>query len=133
MIETFNPDNYVINCVKENNYDKFYIREMGFRKKLKYPPYYYLVGIKVIGKDYKKNLEYAKKVQYYLSNNLDKETIVLGPTTASILKFKNEYRMQIIIKYKYDNKLLGVLKDLDKIFANNKDSYLEIDFNPLRI
>ena len=133
VIQTFNPDNYVINCVKENNYDKFYIREMGFRKKLKYPPYYYLVGIKVIGKDYKKNLEYAKKVQYYLSNNLDKETIVLGPTTASILKFKNEYRMQIIIKYKYDNKLLGVLKDLDKIFANNKDSYLEIDFNPLRI
>ena len=133
VIQTFNPDNYVINCVKENNYDKFYIKEMGFRKKLKYPPYYYLVGIKIIGKNYEKNLENAKKLKYYLSNNLNKDTIVLGPTTAAILKFKNEYRMQIIIKYKYDDKLLSVLKDIDKLFIDNKESYLEIDFNPLRI
>ena len=133
IIQTFNPDNYVIECVKANNYDKFYLQEMQFRKKLKYPPYYYLVSIKVIGKDYGKTIENAQKAKKYLDDNLNKETIVLGPTTASVFKFNNEYRMQIIIKYRFDSLLIQTLKELDNIFINNKDNYLEIDFNPLRI
>lgn len=68
-----------------------------------------------------------------MDDNLNKETIVLGPTTASVFRFNNEYRMQIIIKYKFDDKLMATLKDLDNIFSGNKDNYLEIDFNPLRI
>ena len=133
IIQTFNPDNYVIECVKSNNYDKFYLQEMNFRKKLRYPPYYYLVGIKVIGKVYEKTIEDARKVKKYLDDNLNKETIVLGPTTASVFRFNNEYRMQIIIKYKSDDKLMATLEDIDNIFSGNKDNYLEIDFNPLRI
>ena len=133
VIQTFNPDHYVIECVKENNYDKFYLQEMQFRKNLKYPPYYYLVSIKVIGKIYEETITNAKKAKKYLDDNLCKDTIILGPTTASVFKFNNEYRMQIIIKYKYDDKLMDVLKDLDNIFINNKECYLEIDFNPLRI
>ena len=133
IIQTFNPDNYVIECVKNNNYDRFYLQEMQFRKNLKYPPYYYLVSIKVIGKIYEKTIENSQKVKKYLVDNLNKETIVLGPTTASVFKFNNEYRMQIIIKYKFDDKLMETLKDLDNIFSSNKDNYLEIDFNPLRI
>ena len=133
IIQTFNPDNFCLNCVKENNYDKFYVQEMNFRKNLIYPPYYFMVGIKIIGKDYEKTLANAKKAKYYLTQNLNKDTLVLGPTTAAILKFNNEYRMQIIIKYKFDDKLMPTLKELDNIFINIKDSYLEIDFNPLRI
>ena len=133
VIQTFNPDHYVIECVKENNYDKFYLQEMQFRKNLKYPPYYYLVSIKVIGKNYEEIITNAKKAKKYLDDNLNKDTIILGPTTESVFKFNNEYRMQTIIKYKYDDKLMDVLKDLDNIFINNKECYLEIDFNPLRI
>lgn len=132
VIQTFNPDNYVIKCVKENSYDRFYLEEMNFRKKLKYPPYYYLVGIKVIGSNYDKTLENSKKAKDYLSNNL-KDAIVLGPTTASVFKFNNEYRMQIIIKYKYCDNLKIVLKELDNIFIFNKDARIEIDFNPINI
>ena len=64
---------------------------------------------------------------------MEHNTIVLGPTTAAIFKFNNEYRMQIIIKYKIDKKLMATLKDLDNIFVKINDSRLEIDFNPLRI
>ena len=52
---------------------------------------------------------------------------------ASILKFKNEYRFQIIIKYKYDKYLKQVLKELDNIYIYNKNCYLDIDINPLHI
>lgn len=132
IIQTFNPDNYVIKCAKENSYDKFYLYEMNFRKKLKYPPYYYLVSIKIIGKSYEKTIEASKKAKKYLEKRLS-DVIILGPTTAQVFKFNNEYRMQIIIKYKKCINLMPVLKELDNIFITSKETRLEIDFNPINI
>ena len=133
IIQTFNPDNYVINCVKNNSYDAFYNLEMPLRRKLKYPPYYYLIGLKVIGKDYTKTLQEAQKIKKYLDSKVDAETIVLGPTTALILKFNNEYRFQIIIKYRFDKKIIPTLKEIDNMYILNKDLYVDIDINPSRI
>ena len=132
IIQTFNPDNYVIKCVQENSYDKFYLHEMNFRQKLKYPPYFYLVSLKVIGKDYQNTIETSKKVKTYLDKNLN-DVIVLGPTTAQVFKFNNEYRMQIILKYKKCDNLRKNLKELDNLFIMNKDIRLEMDFNPINI
>lgn len=132
VIQTFNPDHYVIEAVKANSYDKFYLAEMDFRRKLKYPPFYYLVSLKVIGSSYETSIENSKKVKNYLEKNLE-GCQILGPTTASIFRFNNEYRMQIIIKYKYSNNLYQVLKDLDNLYSMNKNARLEIDFNPINI
>ena len=133
VIQTFNPDNFVIECVKKNDYETFYKKEMNIRRTLKYPPYYYLVGIKVIGKDYNNTLNEATKIVKYIKDNIDNETICLGPTTASILKYNNEYRFQIIIKYRFDKRLNNTLKELDDMYIFNKSIRLEIDFNPSRI
>lgn len=132
VIQTFNPDHYVIDAVKDNSYDKFYVAEMDFRRKLKYPPFYYLVSLKVIGASYESTIENSKKVKNYLDKNLE-GCQILGPTTASVFRFNNEYRMQIIIKYKYSNNLYQVLKDLDNLYSMNKNIRLEIDFNPINI
>ena len=105
---------------------------MNFRKKLKYPPYYYLVSLKIIGKEYEKTIDASKKVKTFLDKNLT-DVITLGPTTAQVFKFNNEYRMQIIIKYKKCDNLKNVLKELDSLFVMNKDLRLEIDFNPINI
>jgi len=133
VIQTFNPDHYVIKCASLNNYERFFLEEMSFRHKLKYPPYYYLVSIKVVGTDYSETMNDAKKVKKYLDENLNKNIIVLGPATAAIFRFNNKYRMQFVLKYQKPENLKEVLKELDKEFINNKNSYLEIDFNPLRI
>lgn len=133
VIQTFNPDNSTLNFVKQNSYDSFYNYEMSFRRKLKYPPYYYLIGIKVCSKDYNIALEYAKKTANYIKKNCEPETICLGPTTASILKYKEQYRFQIIIKYKYDNKILNILKELNDIFTSKSNVFIDIDINPLKI
>jgi len=133
IIQTYNPDNYVLNCVKDNNFNDFYDYEMNIRKILKYPPYYYLVSLKIVSDDYKIALENATKVSDYLKNNIDSTSIVLGPTTASLFKFNNNYRFQIVIKYRFDSKLMDTLKYLDSIYINNSKVNLEIDINPLHI
>jgi len=133
VIQTYNPDNFVINCVKNNDFNSFYDYEMNIRKILKYSPYYYLVSIKIISEDYNCALENANKVFKYLKDNIDDTSIVLGPTTANLFKFNNKYRFQIVIKYRFDNKLMKVLKELDDIYLNDNKINIEIDIDPLHI
>ncbi len=133
IIQTFNPDNLTIKCVCNHDYTGFYENEMVIRKKLKYPPYYYLVNIKVCSKDYDKASLNANKVVDFLRRKLDKTSIILGPSTALNFRLKNVYRFNITIKYRFDNNLQSTLKDLDDIFSTNKDVFLEIDLNPLQL
>ena len=133
IIQTFNPDNIIYKYIKDNDYISFYNYEMNIRKKLNYPPYYYILGIKVCSKDYDKASKNATKIFSYLKNNIDNKSIILGPLTASIFKLNNIYRFQIIIKYKFDDKLFESVKFIDNMYINEKDIYLEIDNNPISI
>ena len=106
---------------------------MSLRKKLNYPPYYYLTSIKICSKDYDKASKNATKICNYIKNNISKTSIVLGPSTANLFKLNNIYRFQIIIKYKYDNLLFKTLSFIDNLYINENDVYLEIDNNPISI
>ena len=133
VIQTFNPDNYTLKCVVQNDFLSFYKYEMDIRKKLKYPPYYYLVSIKIASKYYEEASKEATKVAQYLKQHLNEETIILGPSTAAVFKFNNIYRFQIIIKYRFEDKLIPTLKDLQEIFNANPKVNLEIDLSPNRL
>lgn len=133
LIQTYNPDNEVLNCVKNNDFNRFYDYEMNIRKILKYPPYYYLISLRIVSSDYNLALESSNKVCNYLKSNIDSSSIVLGPTTANLFKFNNNYRFQIVIKYRFDDKLINALKYLDSIFINNVKVNLEIDVEPIHI
>ena len=105
---------------------------MHIRRILKYPPYFYLTSILVTSRDYEKASTEVNKVSNYLNKNI-KDTIVLGPTTASMFKINNVYRFQIILKYKDFNNIKEPLKYIDNIYSLNKDVSLEIDVDPKRI
>ncbi|HOP65835.1 MAG TPA: primosomal protein N' [Bacilli bacterium] len=133
ILQTFNPDNFTLECVEENNYLKYFNYEMNIRKTLKYPPYVYLASLKVVSKDYDLASKEATKVTGFLRKNLTNKEIVLGPTTATMFKNGDNYRFQITIKYKDEQKLLVVLKELEELYKLNRKVYLEIDLNPSRI
>lgn len=133
VIQTFNPENIIFQFIKDNDYINFYNYEMSLRKKLNYPPYYYLTSIKICSKDYDKARKNATKICNYIKNNISKTSIVLGPSTANLFKLNNIYRFQIIIKYKHDNLLFKSLSFIDNLYINENDVYLEIDNNPISI
>lgn len=133
VIQTYNPDNETIKALKNHDYDTFYTREMQVRKTLKYPPYYYLVNIKVASKEYREIEKEASRIKKYLEKNLDSSSIILGPSPASNFKRNNIYRFSLIVKYRFDKNIREVLKNLEGVYAANKKVFLEIDFNPLHI
>ena len=133
IIQSFNPDNEIFEFLKSNDYIKFYNSEMNIRKILKYPPYYYILSIKVCSKDYDSASKHSLKIANYLKKNISDNSIVLGPSTSNIFKVNNIYRFQIIIKYKFDDELFSSLEFIDKMYMNEKDVYIEIDNNPISL
>lgn len=132
LIQTFNKDHYAIKYSKNNDYKSFYQEELKIRSKLNYPPFCHLCLIKIISKDYKIASEISYKIGDYLKKQIKDETI-LGPSTANIFKMNNEYRFQIIIKYKDLKKIKKYLIMLQERFFNDRKVRLEIDFNPLKL
>ena len=132
LIQTFNPDHYAIKYSKNNDYISFYNEELAIRKKLNYPPFCYICLIRIISKDYNEVSNISNKIGNYLKDKI-KEEIILGPSTANIFKINNDYRFQIIIKYKDINNIRKYLYMLQERFFNDKTIRIEIDFNPVKL
>lgn len=132
LIQTFNPEHYAITYTKNHDYLGFYNEEMKIRKALKYPPYYYICSIKIISKDYNVASKNSYDISSYLKQNVKNE-IILGPSVCNVFKLNNNYRFQIIIKYKDVNNILEYLTNIEHHYFNKKDVKVEIDFNPLKL
>ena len=129
LIQTFNPDHYAIFFVKNHDYLGFYQEEMIIRKKLGYPPFYYLCYIKISGKNASYLFQEALKVKRALERNLN-HTIILGPTALAIFKINNIYRYGIILKYKKEESLREILSKIQNHYKTNSKVRVDIDFNP---
>ena len=133
IIQTYNPEHYSINYTRSHDYEAFYQREMFIRKQMSYPPYYYITLVRILSKDYLRGMEESRKISDYLKKHLNKDTIILGPTTSIMYKINNIYRYQCIIKYKKDDMLNDTLIKIINHYKTNKDISVEIDNNPNKL
>ena len=100
---------------------------MNIRKKLNYPPYFYICSLMIISDKFESAAVVSNKIKKYLDNNLDQTYIILGPSVNSIVKLKNKYRFNILIKYKKDDKLKKVLNEINTM--SFKNTTVDININ----
>lgn len=129
LIQTFNPDHYAISYVKRHDYLGFYKEEMVIRRKLGYPPYYFLCYIKISGRDSKYIYQEALKIKQSLDCSLE-HTTILGPTSLPIFRVNNIYRYGIILKYKREDRLRSDLFRIKNHYKTNSKVRIDIDFSP---
>ncbi len=129
IIQSYNIMHPILKCVLNHNYQAYFNYEMKIRKTLKYPPYYYLVQIKLKSRDFNLVSNEIKKVKNYLERNISKESIVLGPSPANPFLINGIYNYEILVKYRIDDKLINSLKDLDKIYTIMPRISLDIDLS----
>lgn len=129
IIQTFNPQHYAIEYVRKHDYCGFFQKEMSIRKVLRYPPYYFLVYIKISSKDsdvcYKEALKIKKSLEKYLDR-----TIILGPSVSAVFKVSNIYRYGIILKYQKQDNLEQVLNMMIDAYKSNRLVTVDLNFNP---
>ena len=138
VLQTFNPDHFIIQTAKKQDYKEFYEFEIKFRKNLSYPPYARLIQLTIAGKDENATATYAKTLGQYCqhiraSGKAFTHTIeILGPVLAPVSRIANRYRWQILLKSLYIKSLhqfYSYLKQAaDKhIEAKGVQCYVDVD------
>ncbi|MCI2802410.1 primosomal protein N' [Staphylococcus pettenkoferi] len=133
IIQTYNPEHYAIKDVQQNDYLAFYRQEMEYRKLGKYPPYFFLINFTISHQEMKKVLEASKHIHQILLQHLSDKALVLGPSPAALTRINNEYRFQILIKYKSEPDLYQALQYLDDYYHEQymkEKLALKIDIAP---
>lgn len=133
IIQTYTPEHYSVELAGEQDYDKFYEREMMVRKIHRYPPFYYISLVTVSHEELMMAVSVTEKITQYIQSRLSAESIVLGPVASPIPRINNRYRYQCLIKYKREPELGQALK---KVLDNYQHEIaagglaISVDLNP---
>ena len=135
IIQTYNPDNFSIECAKKQDYDLFYNTEISLRKQLKYPPFCDIILIGFTSVIEQEVAKVAGKIHEYLKNRVLKENlgiILYKALPSPIDKIKNKYRWRILIKCKFGEEITDLIYDVLEEFQKlkSKSTKITIDLNP---
>ena len=134
IFQTYNPQNLFLQKAKEQDYISFFEKEKELRQEYDYPPYSKIIRIIISSKEEFKAehacLEIATHLENYIKKlSLDERIIVLGPTPCVIGKIRGEWRYNILIKNKLEQKghdtVLGFLRKI--ILPNDIKMITDVD------
>jgi primosomal protein N' (replication factor Y) len=132
MIQTYYPDHYALKFARDQDYKGFYDKEITYRERLAYPPFYVLASILVKHRDYVTASRTANLLRRELdAANPERRVRILGPAPASLSRLKGEFRIQIIIKAENRRVLRETLDialaEADAAGCDLKSVFVEID------
>ncbi|WP_299982061.1 primosomal protein N' [Desulfobacula sp.] len=118
IMQTYNPDHFIIEAAKKQDFLEFFQNEAPFRKALLYPPFSRMIQLKISGTSFVKVKVYAANVAAVLKALLENEENhknmirILGPIEAPIQKISSRFRWQILVKSPSSALVNGLVKSL---------------------
>lgn len=129
VLQTYDPENEVINFAKKQDFETFAQRELIQRRALHYPPYGEIIKLTVIDKNEKKAWELGDAVTMFLRNRCETEqwerTEIMGPFPSGVAKVRDLYRINIVVKSMDMEKVKACLAD--SRFRAVKNIYFDVD------
>lgn len=102
ILQTFCPENEVIQAAAQHDYDRFYREELSARRRLGYPPFGRLIRLEIRDQDAARAeaeaRQLAEKIEGWIQAEERKETTLTGPVPPFFAKVGGYYRWQIVLR-----------------------------------
>ena len=108
LIQTYDPENQVIEALRKNDRDNFLTIERDFRKVANLPPFGRLVSIIISSRDQYKLERFGNSLKDIAPNF--ENISILGPAPAPIFYLRGKYRYRFLIKTKKEINIQKVIK-----------------------
>ena len=129
IYQTFDPSDKTLNCLLENQQERFFEEEIYLREQKKLPPFTRLIAFIISSNNQDESYLEAQKIKKSLSDLSDVD--VMGPVSSPIFKIKNKYRTRLLLRSKANILIQrNVSKILKKINISKKIK-LTVDVDPL--
>ncbi len=141
VIQTFVPENYVIELAAKQDYPAFMETEIAARKMMKYPPYSDLCMFGFVGVMEKAVADAASSFMGMLREKAttaytDVPLIALDPTPAAVARVSGKYRYKLIVKTKNTARMRAMVGELLAAFAKapqHKTVTVYADIHPVSL
>ena len=133
VLQTFNPDNPVLQHAVRYDYDGFIDSEIRLRKSTGFPPFADIVRIMVVSEDDEKALGTLKDLYFEIKKIKDKyleEFIFFNKMKSPIKRMQNKFRYQILARITAGNKKIKDLIYTTSLGFNSKDVAVYVEENP---
>ncbi|HEV2290027.1 MAG TPA: primosomal protein N' [Candidatus Acidoferrales bacterium] len=132
LIETYYPEHYAIQHAVDQDYRRFFEREIHFRRMMHYPPFIALANILVRDRKIENAIRWCRALTSFLDAKKISELKVLGPAAAALSKLRREFRFQILLKTPNRRLLAQVLDGCLEFCAKKEipDSAVIVDVDP---
>lgn len=99
LIQTYDPEHYVLSCAARHDYRAFYEEELANRQVLGYPPFGYLVNCLLAGNDEQRVIAAAEALANAWQELADDQAMeILGPAPCPLSRLRGKWRRQILLK-----------------------------------
>ena len=133
VIQTYNPDHYVIQAAATGNYKDFYSKEIRYRKLGEYPPETHLLAVILFAAKAEEVSRGAENLAGFLERKKSESFVVNGPVWAAIPKLRDIYRKIIYLKSPDRDELVrlkNLLEDYVKESPDFSKVSVQFDFEP---
>lgn len=130
-IQTYSPQHYVIQHIKNYDYTGFYHDEILYRQKLNYPPFCHMYGFYFLDEDETRAQEIAYTFAKELIEKIKDEKCrlfkIYHPTKPSVSYVGNKYIFHVIIKTSAEKNVKKIMKLVynNIIHKSNIHSYMQ--------
>ena len=138
VIQTYTPENDVIQCAARQDYQGFYESEIRMRRLRREPPFADLFTFTISGTEEGRVLRAAAGVREVLRRTFactdEKTTEVLGPAPAPIVRVNNRFRYHCLLVGRNDKATREQVSRILKEFAANRANrglHLFVDCNTM--
>ena len=141
MIQTFTPENPIIELAARQDYLSFYNTEIEIRRGMLYPPFVTMCLVGFVSDNARKSqdasVEFMKEMTALLKERYaDIPLRILGPAPASVFKVAGKYRYKLILKCRNDKYFREMLSTLLARFSSRRefaDVTVYADLHPLNL
>ena len=126
FIQTFTPENPVIELAASQDYPAFYQEEIASRKIHLYPPFCDMMGIGFSGPDQKEVAQAARTFLEHLVESAktgypDMPLRVLGPCESQIARIAGKYRWRMVVKCVANARFRQFLREQVEWYCGQKE------------
>lgn len=130
VVQTYEPDNYILRFASQYDYEGFYDYEIALRAAAMFPPFAKIVRVMVTGEDEKETVEalrdvYGRLREVYEANG--EKFLFFNRMHAPVKRIQNKYRYQVLMRMTEDGPLKEIYDAADEVKRKGVLCYVEED------
>lgn len=132
-IQTYEPENFIINAARNNDYYLFLKQELKLRKEFAFPPFINIINICLISRNEElviktANEKYSEVKEAVQEMIKERSLLLYRPVPHNIYKVNDEYRINLFIKVS-NHSLAETKKILRSVYMDKDIENIKVSIN----